>query len=454
MTDIHKLPVEVLALCAAWLDVCDVLQLRSTCRYLFASIERFRPIWEDLHRRVIALDPRVHQQHVTLPDIRRCAILSNRLNVRWTTGNITSSFSEPTTFPVHPSTRCVVLVPGTDWLFCISESGNIFLDSLASPFLEPEQAIVSDFKIPLHTCTLSWSDSLGSYVLLVAMSQFDLFSRIIEAEVRIYRVDSISAALVLVAAQLLPGSIFSVTLQNDLMCAVLCRRVEPGGSCVYIRQLDFRGDPTISLITGTTIRIDKRFLCGIDPKYIATCVRRDILVIVNPHFGISTYNLPPFQQSWSTSSDDHAVFLDPMYFEECADYSATTTPSISPVVSDQSRPGFQRCLIAAANGCWLLSLGNTLEVLRTECAVGQHAMLGSMRGFSAQSMPQGLLLHTYTYLTSRGIFDSGAVTVATSVVPVSLPLFSSLAFDDVCGRIGIFLSNPSSFPHFRYMDVL
>ncbi|KAJ7087778.1 hypothetical protein C8R44DRAFT_27134 [Mycena epipterygia] len=262
MCGIHKLPVEVLAICVESLDVIDVLKLRSTCRDLYKSIEQFRSIWVDLHRRFSTLEhgsAPLHDLHAaSLSEMRRCTIQSHRLDARWTSGRI-SLPPEATPFPVHPTTKRVVFLPGTDWIFCIGESGSVFLNSLSAPFAEPtgKQVVFSESKMLLHTSTLSWSDDLGSYILLVALARSDLVSRIHEGEIRIYLVEPISAKLVLVAAQLLDGRIFSVTFQKDLLCVTCWRRLEPIPFRVYIRRLVFQGDPATSLNTGTTVTVNK-----------------------------------------------------------------------------------------------------------------------------------------------------------------------------------------------------
>ncbi|KAJ7087774.1 hypothetical protein C8R44DRAFT_819737, partial [Mycena epipterygia] len=320
-----------------------------------------------------------------------------------------------------PSVFCFYLEP--IGYFASASSEVFFLNSLSAPFAEPtgKQVVFSDSKMILHTSTLSWSDDLGSYVLLVALRRSELGSRIHKAEIRIYLVDPISATLVLVAAQLLDGRIFSVTFQKDLLCVACWRRLEPTPFRIHIRRLAFQGDPTTSLNTGTTVTVNK------------------------------------------------AVHLvEPIRFEEYElNMYEYALPAVSPVIPHPTRPGFSECTIVTANACWVVSLGSTptsphaLEILRTDADVGTSTILGCTRGFSLAPGTGGAsLVRAYSYPPSTGASTSGAITVATFIVPISYSSSSSssshtwLAFDDVRGRMGFLAAFPSMLPQFAFMEVL
>ncbi|KAJ6508718.1 hypothetical protein C8R45DRAFT_1208342 [Mycena sanguinolenta] len=434
MAGILSLPIEVLAYCVNWLDVGDVLRLRSTSRELYISTEEFRPIWADLHRRISGLELCSTLHGSSLPDLRRCALQSYRLDLRWTTGPIHFP-PEFTEFPLHPSIKHVVLIPGTDWIYCIGAQGDIYLDSLAAPFAEAKQPF-------------------GSYVLLVALSRFDFFAKIKETDVRLYLVDPVSAALVSLAAQSLDGWIISINHRSDLLTVVLSRGGIPGEICVYVRKIT-RGDPTTSLNVGTTVQVDRSFLrCVNPPKYIATAVSTDVLIIANPRFGLAAFFLPPFQKCRNVGCEDRAVPVQPTYSEECPDHSSVGSPSISPLVPDPTRPTFSQCIVIASNGSWIISLGSMriLKIFRTEYPVGTATSLGSVRGCSIKndkySRPRSLVIHAYSYPA----LDAKSAATATFTIPYR-GWIDGFAFDDSRGRIGI-LDSHSSKSHFKFVDVL
>lgn len=203
----------------------------------------------------------------------------------------------------------------------------------------------------------------------------------------------------------------------------------------------------------------QQFLRGIRwPQFFATCIHRDILVVANPRFGLATFPLPSFQECRNAGRADRAVLIHPIYHEECADRSATTSPSISPVTPNPFRPGFSCCVILASNGCWSLSIDSSvtparLAVSHFQCPVAQKMALGSIRGCSARvRYNKEWTIHAYTYPAS----DEGSerISVATLSVPAPFPRFNSLIFDEISGRIGILFSSPLSPPSFRFVDII